>query len=129
MNKVFVVDGNNFSRFKEFCKEFSRVVLSGKYEWSGNLDAFNDILFGGFGEIEVEEKYTIIWRNSDKSKSDLGYEETIIKLNEKLKKCHPSNEKYVLQEIKDAKMNKGPAIFDSIKEIILDNENGTLILE
>lgn len=86
-------------------------------------------MFGGFGEIEVEEEYTIIWRNSDKSKNDLGYEETIIKLNENLERCHPSNKKYVLQEIKDAKMNKSPTIFDSIKEIILDNENVTLILE
>ncbi|MEB2282751.1 hypothetical protein LAV73_22780 [Lysinibacillus xylanilyticus] len=81
------------------------------------------------GEIEFKEEYTIIWRNSDKSKSDLGYEETIMKLNEKLERCHPSNVKYVLQEIKDAKMNKGPTIFDTIKEIILDNENVTLILE
>ncbi|MFJ8099825.1 hypothetical protein [Lysinibacillus sp. NPDC096212] len=129
MNKVFVVDGNNFSSFEEFCKEFSRVVLSGKFEWNGTLAAFNDILRGGFGEIEFNEDYTIIWTNSDKSKSDLGYEETIIKLNENLERCHPSNKKYILQEIKDAKMNKGPTIFDSIKEIILDHENVTLILE
>lgn len=129
MNKVFVVDGHNFSNFNEFCEEFSRVVLSGKFEWNGILDAFNDILRGGFGEIEFKEEYTIIWRNSDKSKSDLGYEETIMKLNEKLERCHPSNVEYVLQEIKDAKMNKGPTIFDTIKEIILDNENVTLILE
>ena len=47
----------------------------------------------------------------------------------KLWKDAPSNVKYVLQEIKDAKMNKGPTIFDTIKEIILDNENVTLILE
>ncbi|MFF2176553.1 hypothetical protein ACFVT8_08860 [Lysinibacillus sp. NPDC058147] len=118
-----------FQALRNNCKELSRVVLSGKYKWNGNLDAFNDILFGGFGEIEVEEEYTIIWRNSDKSKNDLGYEETIIKLNENLERCHPSNKKYVLQEIKDAKMNKSPTIFDSIKEIILDNKNVTLILE
>lgn len=129
MNKVFVVDGNNFSSFEEFCKEFSRVVLSGKFEWNRSLDAFNDILRGGFGEIEFGEEYTIIWRNSDKSKSDLGYEETIMKLNETLERCHPSNVKYVQQEIKDAKMNKGPTIFDTIKEIILTNENVTLILD
>ncbi|KOR79302.1 hypothetical protein AM232_13225 [Bacillus sp. FJAT-21352] len=129
MNKVFIIDGDKFSNFKGFCKEFSDIVLSGKYKWHGNLDAFNDILFGGFGDIENEEQFTIIWRNSAKSKVDLGYSETIVKLNENLNNCHQSNEEKVIQEIKDAKMNKGPTIFDLIEEIILDNENVTLILK
>ncbi|TDL92282.1 barnase inhibitor [Vibrio vulnificus] len=129
MNKVFIIDGDKFSNFKGFCKEFSDIVLSGKYKWHGNLDAFNDILFGGFEDIENEEQFTIIWRNSAKSKVDLGYSETIVKLNEKLKNCHHSNKEKVIQEIQDAKMNKGPTIFDLIEEIILDDENVTLILE
>ncbi|MFE5430821.1 barstar family protein [Peribacillus simplex] len=129
MNKVFIIDGDKFSNFKGFCKEFSDIVLSGKYNWQGNLDAFDDILFGGFGDIEYEERYTIIWRNSAKSKEDFGYSETIVKLNENLNNCQQSNEEKVIQEIKDAKINKGPTIFDWIEEIILDNENVTLILE
>lgn len=108
---------------------FSNVVLSGKYKWNGSLDAFNDILFGGFGDIEVEEEYTIFWRNSVKSKIDLGYGETIIILNEMLKNCHPSNEEKVIKEIRDAKMNIGSTIFNWVEEIILDNKNITLILE
>ncbi|AXN39691.1 hypothetical protein [Peribacillus butanolivorans] len=59
----------------------------------------------------------------------MGYSETIAKLNEKLNNCHQSNVEEVIQEIKDAKMNKGPTIFDWIEETILDNENVTLILE
>ncbi|MFJ8264273.1 hypothetical protein ACIQ4I_20405 [Rummeliibacillus sp. NPDC094406] len=129
MNKVFIIDGDKFSNFKGFCKEFSDIVLSGKCKWHGNLDAFNDILFGGFGDIECDEQFTVIWRNSVKSKVDLGYSETIVKLNEILNNCHQSNEEKVIQEIKDAKMKKGPTIFDWIEEIIVDNENVTLILE
>ncbi|OES45995.1 hypothetical protein BA724_16650 [Domibacillus iocasae] len=129
MNKVFIIDGENFSNFKGFCKEFSNVILSGKYEWNESLDAFNDILCGGFGDIEFGEEYTIIWRNSVKSKRDLGYRENFIKLNEILKNCHPTNKESVIQEIRDAKMNKGSTIFDWIEEIIFDNENITLIIE
>ncbi|MFD4819009.1 hypothetical protein [Peribacillus butanolivorans] len=128
-NKVFVLDGENFSDFNGLCNEFSNVVLSGKYKWNGSLDAFNDILFGGFGDIEVEEEYTIFWRNSVKSKIDLGYGETITILNEMLKNCHPSNEEKVIKEIRDAKMNIGTTIFNWVEEIILDNKNITLILE
>jgi len=129
MNKILIIDGDKFSDFKGFCKEFSDIFLSGTYKWHGNLDALNDLLFGGFGDIETEEQFTIIWRNSAKSKVDLGYSETIVKLNEKLNNCHQSYEEEVIQEIKDAKMNKGPTIFDEIEEIILENENVTLILE
>ncbi|OIK13757.1 barstar family protein [Bacillus sp. MUM 13] len=127
MVDVFIIDGEKFSDFKGFCKEFSSAVLFGKYEWNESLDAFNDILRGGFGDIEFGEEYTIIWRNSVKSKRDLGYGETIIKLSERLKNCHPTNKENVTQEIKNAKMNKGPTIFDWIEEIILDNSNVTLI--
>jgi RNAse (barnase) inhibitor barstar len=129
MEKIFIIDGKNFSNYKGLCKEFSNAVLSGKYVWNGSLDAFNDILFGGFGDIGIAEDYTIIWRNSVKSKKDLGYEETIEKLNERLRNCHPSNREFVLNEIKEAKANVGPTIFDWVVEIIHDNENVTLILD
>lgn len=129
MNKIFIIDGVKFSDFKGFCKEFSDKVLSGTYEWHGNLDALNDILFGGFGDIETEEQFTIVWRNSAKSKVDLGYSETIVILNEKLHNCPQSYAEEGIQKIIDAKMNKGPTIFEEIEEIILENENVTLKLE
>lgn len=129
MGKVFIIDGDRFSNFKGFCKEFSDKVLSGKYQWNGNLDAFNDILWGGFGDIDSEEEYTIIWRNSAKSRKDLGYSETIKKLYEKLENCHPSNEETVIKEVRNAKMNQGHTLFDEIEKIILNNKNVTLILE
>ncbi|MDF1996306.1 hypothetical protein [Peribacillus frigoritolerans] len=64
-----------------------------------------------------------------KSKLDLGYGETIIKLKEMLKHCHPSNGEKLIQEVNDAKMNKGSTIFDWIEESILDNINVMLFLE
>ncbi|GIN87898.1 hypothetical protein J6TS2_42840 [Heyndrickxia sporothermodurans] len=129
MKKVFIIDGNNFSDFKGFCKEFSNQVLSGKHQWNGNLDAFNDILWGGFGDIESQEEFTIIWKNTVKSRKDLGYSETIKRLYKVLASCHPSNEEMVIQKINDAKMEKGQNLFDLIEEIILDNKNVTLISE
>lgn len=65
MNKVFIIDGEKFSNFKGFFKEFLNVVPSGKYEWNESLDAFNNILCGGFGDIEFGEEYTIICRQKE----------------------------------------------------------------
>jgi len=37
-----------------------------------NLNAYNDVLTGGFGVHDYEEHIKIRWTNSDKSKKDLG---------------------------------------------------------
>ena len=37
-----------------------------------NLDAFNDVLRGGFEVFEYEENINMTWKNSEKSKKDLG---------------------------------------------------------
>ena len=38
--------------------------------WGRNLDAFNDILRGGFGTPEVG--FTLVWRNAHTSQQRLG---------------------------------------------------------
>jgi len=48
----YMVDGNEFSTLEEFSEHFSQRVLDGSYRWRGSLDAFNDILRGGFGTPE-----------------------------------------------------------------------------
>jgi hypothetical protein len=65
---VLVMDGAAFSDFAGFTQVFSR-LLDG-YQWSGNLDAFNDILGGGFGT--PDGRWTLRWLNSDVSRSSLG---------------------------------------------------------
>lgn len=129
MEKSFVIDGNNFSDYEGFCDEFSRVILTNKYHWTGNLNAFNDILFGGFGDIQPGECYTIVWKNVKKSKVDLGYPETVCQLKITLKNCQPSNKDFIQEELKNAEHNIGPTIFDWLIEIIYDNNNVKLIIE
>ena len=86
--KEFVLEGNKFDNLQGFYDEVER-VLTKDLGWKigRNLDAFNDVLGGGFGAFEYEEPIHIIWGHSDKSKSDLGYPETIKWLEEKLKQC------------------------------------------
>ena len=47
---VLVIEGTAFDDFEGFQREFSRLLTD--YAWNGNLDAFNDILRGGFGTPE-----------------------------------------------------------------------------
>lgn len=128
MKKSFEIDGDCFSDYQGFTREFSKNVLSSKYTWNGSLDALNDILRGGYGDIEEDDKVEITWKNSRKSIIDLGFEETINLLKDKYDTCHPVNKEFVLQEIQQAKNKLGPTIFDRIVELINEHENVNLKL-
>ncbi|MEV6852159.1 barstar family protein, partial [Actinoplanes sp. NPDC051411] len=69
---VLLIDGANFSDFDGFAREFSKLLHH--YTWRGNLDAFNDILRGGFGT--PENGWILRWQNSALFRAALGYEAT-----------------------------------------------------
>lgn len=73
MRKEFVIDGNSFDSLNGFYDEVEAVFTS-KLNWKigRNLDAFNDILRGGFGRHEDNEPILIRWINYRKSELDLG---------------------------------------------------------
>lgn len=115
MKKTFEIDGENFSTLEEFFEEISRVLIPQDY-WGKNLDAFNDILRGGFGTPEAG--FILLWKNSILSRERLGYEETVRQLENRLGKCHPLNKDYVSQELATARKNFGATVYDWLVEII-----------
>ena len=67
---VYEIDGRDFSTLDEFYQVVSRVLIPGA-QWGQNLDAFNDILCGGFGT--PEGGFVLRWKNSAVSRERLGY--------------------------------------------------------
>ena len=65
---VLVIDGATFDDLRGLAAQFS-THLDG-HEWTGNLDAFNDILGGGFGT--PEGGFALRWLNSALSAERLG---------------------------------------------------------
>src|ERR671911_2815289 len=84
----YEIDGKNFSTLEGFYDEISRVLIPGAW-WGRNLDAFNDILRGGF--VTPESGFTLRWLNHDVSRRRLGYDETVRQLELTLQRCHPSH--------------------------------------
>jgi RNAse (barnase) inhibitor barstar len=79
--KTFILDGNNFSDMEGFYREIDK-LLTKNLQWKTghNLNAFNDLLRGGFNVHEYSEPITIRWINYGKSKKDLGDEMVLILL-------------------------------------------------
>jgi 5-formyltetrahydrofolate cyclo-ligase/RNAse (barnase) inhibitor barstar len=119
--KTYGIDGQNFSTLEEFFEEISRVLIPGE-AWGHNLDAFNDILRGGFGT--PDEGFILRWKNHGTSRRNLGYPETVRQLQKHLEGCHPSNRQSIEQELERARRGEGPTVFDWLLEILAIHGEG-----
>ena len=130
MIKEIVIDGNNFSTLSEFYEEAEKKLTRG-LDWKigRNLNAFNDVLRGGFGVHQFGGPLKIKWINSDKSKKDLGWAETVKYIREQLTNCHPSNIPSIKKDLKKAENKKGEILFDIIVGIIRSHEHVELKME
>jgi RNAse (barnase) inhibitor barstar len=66
----YEIDGRDFATLEEFYGVVSQVLIPGA-KWGHNLDAFNDILRGGFGTLEGG--FILRWKNSTVSRERQGY--------------------------------------------------------
>lgn len=111
----YTIEGARFTTLEGFFAEISRVVIPGA-SWGHNLDAFNDILHGGFGT--PEEGFELVWVDHALSRERLGYGETVRQLAKRLEHCHASNRERVADQLAAAKASAGPTVFDWLVEII-----------
>ena len=89
--KTFILDGNSFSDMEGFYVNIDKLLTKNlQWETGHNLNAFNDLLRGGFGVHEYNEPITIKWINYSKSKKDLG-DETVLMLLEIMLNCNETD--------------------------------------
>jgi len=126
-----VLDGAKFSNMEEFFAEMERLLTKDPDGRPGrSLDAFNDLLRGGFGVHAYGQGLEIQWVRSEKSRQDLGYPETALYWERALKRCHPSNQKTIQNRIEAARRGEGKTLFDLIVDIIQDEDHScTLSLD
>jgi len=120
---VLELDGAEFDTLDGFYEEVSRKLIPGA-TWGRNLDAFNDILRGGFGT--PPGGFVLLWKNSDLSRHRLGHPETARVLRLRLATCHPLNVTRVTAELGSAMRGEGPTIFDVLVEIVRSHGDGGL---
>ena len=84
MNKqTITINGDNFSDLETFYDEIDKLLTKDLgWQTGHNLNAFNDLLNGGFGVYEYEEPVKIIWINFSTSIKTLGQEitDTLVKI-------------------------------------------------
>jgi RNAse (barnase) inhibitor barstar len=113
--RVYEIDGTDFTSLDEFYDAISKNLIPSA-AWGRNLDAFNDILRGGFGT--PREGFVLRWKNTDLSRERLGYPETIRQLRSRLAKCRSDHRDRVADELARAEALKGKTVFDWLVEIV-----------
>ncbi|QDU23231.1 Barstar (barnase inhibitor) [Urbifossiella limnaea] len=113
--EVYEIDGCEFATLQEFYEVVGRILIPGA-EWGHNLDAFNDILRGGFGT--PDGGFVLRWANSAVSRERLGYPDTVRQLERRLTRCHPTNRDLVGADLERARHSVGPTVFDWLVEIV-----------
>ena len=127
MTKI-IIEGKNINNIETFYEEVNRVFMSQEnWKIAQSLDAFNDMLYGSFGEIKGKEKIQLIWKDIEQNQKSLGFQTTLEFYQNKLKSPEIFNRKFVLSKIDELHNGVGLTFFEIILEIITDHENIILI--
>jgi RNAse (barnase) inhibitor barstar len=127
--KMTVINGSHFSNLEGFYEEVSKVLMKDA-DWKvGTLDGFDDILYGGSGVFENHEEIEIIWKQSQKSKDDLGFNLTKEFYENKIRQGKPFNIELIQQKRDELIDGNGQTLFEILIEIIESHKNITLILD
>jgi RNAse (barnase) inhibitor barstar len=112
---VCEIDGTRFDDLDGFYDEVSRELIPGA-EWGRNLDAFNEILRGGFGT--PDRPWVLRWRSAGRSRERLGQAETVRWLQRKLEQCPPENAEAVRADLASAERGEGDTLFFMLVEMV-----------
>jgi hypothetical protein len=120
-----MIDGRRFSTLEDFFKEVGNALIP-SVSWARTLEAFDDLLRGGFGA--PAEAFRIRWTHHAESRKRLGYGETVRQLQSRLQRSHPADRSAVLLDLEKALRNQGPTVFEWLVEII-EKHRIELVLE
>ena len=126
--KIIEINGANINDISSFYDEINRVFMQNEnWQLGESLDAFNDLLYGGFGELKGFEKVRLIWKDFEKNRKDLGFDETKKYYQKKLEQPEIFNSVYVQKKLSELDNDYGPTYFDILIEIIQSHSQIELI--
>lgn len=128
MTQTITIDGNNIHDIDSFYREINRIFMKDE-DWilGPSLDAFNDLLYGGYGVMKHYDKTTIIWLAFEKNRIDLGYKCTRDYYLSKISQPEVFNQVHFQKKLKELEDDNGQTYFDILLEIIKEHSHIRLI--
>jgi RNAse (barnase) inhibitor barstar len=125
---TLTIEGAAIRDIPSFYAEVNRVFMAGE-DWmlGQSLDAFDDMLGGGYGAITGREAVRLVWRDMADSRSALGIEVTAAQLREKLNRPDIFNVDLIRRQLDALARGAGATYFDTILKILRDHPNIELV--
>lgn len=119
-----IFEGKSILGMDTFYNEAAdKLTLNLGWKPGRNLDAFNDLLRGGFGVFEPNQEVRLTWKDHALSREALGKAATLIYMEEMLQRCHPANREWIREDIEALRRGEGPVLFDQVLQIIRGHDH------
>ena len=128
MKKTITIEGSSIHDIHSFYQEINRVFMEGE-DWKigDSLDAFDDLLYGGFGALDGDAPVTLEWKDIGISRTTLGMDATREYYQQKLLPGSPFNRVAFTLKLTELNEGRGQTYFDIILEIISRHRNIRLV--
>lgn len=123
MSPALVLDGSTFKSIDLFYDEVEVAWGMMSEDWGRNLDAFNDILRGGFGEPTKNPPFRLVIRNAQDAQGLLGHCYRIEQLQKRRETADESWYAEIDSDIEEARAGRGKTTWDELLEIMQEHEN------
>ena len=128
MKKEIQIDGSKIQDLTSLYKEFNDKLMPNEdWELGESLDALDDLLYGGFGEINGNEAIRLVWTDFERMKEFFGYDFTLNFYQNKLKYPEIFNKDLIKNSIDELQNGNGKTYFEIILEIIESHSNIELV--
>ena len=127
--KELILDGSRIHDIPSFYDEVNHVFMQGAdFTLGPSLDAFNDLLHGGYGAIRGNEPICLKWLHFEKNKEDLGVAATIAFYRAKLEQPETFNSEWARRKLRELERGEGQTYMDILLEIIGEHSNIRLVV-
>lgn len=126
---TFELNGDAIDGIASFYAELNRIFMADEdWQLGESLDAFNDLLYGGFGAMPSEGKVQLVWRNIEAAREALGVDATRAWLQAKLDDpAKRFNHDAIRRDLDALEAGEGETYFDIILQIIADHPRVHLV--
>jgi len=128
--RTFVLDGSRVDGIASFYDELNRVFMPHE-EWrlGPSLDALDDLLYGGIGELNGVADPTIVLRDHARMRAALGVDATRAYYLEKIARPEMFHVERFTAELAALDAGAGRTYFNIVQEIFASHPNVRLVLD
>ncbi|MGV0996699.1 barstar family protein [Empedobacter falsenii] len=128
MKKEIQIDGSKIQDLTSLYKEFDDKLMPNEdWELGESLDALDDLLYGGFGEINGNEAVRFVWTDFERMRELFGYNFTLNFYQNKLQYPEVFNIDLIQNSIDELQNGNGKTYFEIILEIVESHSNIELV--